>query len=233
MAGRRVRVCGADSEYMTLHIESRRQKAGKHTGLLSSWLLLPVANGRTGFTLIELLATMGIMTLISGMILANHNMFGGNVLLQNLAYDVALTIREAQVYGISVRRFGTGTESFQSGYGVHFETGNNAGTFLIFADTSDDGIYGSGELLRTITMKSGYHIQQLCTTNGSGTQFCGNTSLDILFKRPEPDAWIGANTVTCCYASAKIVVASQRGDTMSVEVYANGQISIQQTITKP
>lgn len=199
-----------------------------------AWRMLTRAQARAGFTLIELLATVGIMTLITGMILANYNTFGGNVLLQNLAYDIALTIRQAQVFGISVKR--SGATGFNAGYGVHFDMAS-PGTFVIFADASEDGMYDPGELVNAITIRSGYHLQQLCVRTGAVEDCANTTSLDILFKRPEPDAWISRNGTACitaggtCYEWAKIVAASPNGATMSVQVYANGQISIQQSIS--
>jgi hypothetical protein len=57
--------------------------------------------------------------------------------------------------------------------------------------------------------------------------------LDILFKRPEPDAGISAAGLSCllslgtCYDSARVVVASPRGDITSVVVENNGQIYVQ------
>ena len=69
---------------------------------------------RRGFTLIELLVVVAIIVVITGLILANSNKFGGQTMLQNLSYDIALSLREAQVYGISVRSnsgaFKTGME---------------------------------------------------------------------------------------------------------------------------
>jgi prepilin-type N-terminal cleavage/methylation domain-containing protein len=73
-----------------------------------------------GFTLIELLVVTAILVIVSGLVLANHSRFGGKILLQNLAYDMALSVRQAQVYGISVRQFGAGT--YSAGYGIRFST---------------------------------------------------------------------------------------------------------------
>src|SRR3989338_1063071 len=61
-----------------------------------------------GFTLIELLVVTGVIIVVSGVVLANQNKFGGQVLLQNFAYDVEISIRQAQVYGLAVARSGSG-----------------------------------------------------------------------------------------------------------------------------
>ncbi|MEN9561268.1 MAG: hypothetical protein RIQ56_541, partial [Candidatus Parcubacteria bacterium] len=61
---------------------------------------------------------------------------------------------------------------------------------------------------------------------------CSVTKLDILFKRPEPDAWISANEVSCllslgpCEESSRVILQSPRGDFLSVIVDVNGQISV-------
>ena len=73
------------------------------------------ASRQAGFSLIELLVVTGVIAVISGLMLVSNSTFGGQILLQNLAYDIALTLRQAQVYGISVQRFGT---SYGSSYGM-------------------------------------------------------------------------------------------------------------------
>ena len=82
------------------------------------------------FSLIELLVAVSIFVVISTVILANHSRFNSSVLLGALAYDLALSVREAQVFGTSVREF---SSSFQVGYGVHFEIGSPQ-LFYFFAD---------------------------------------------------------------------------------------------------
>ncbi len=197
-----------------------------------------------GFTLIELVAITAIIALITGLILVSDSAFGGKVLLENLAYDLALSVRQAQVYGISVQRFGTNTFTFNAGYGVHFDTAN-ASQYLTFADacTPADGIYTTlggacplGELVTTTQIERGFRILYLCAPAGSAYNTCTQwSSLDIVFKRPEPDAIISAGGFSCpltlgtCFDSARIVVMSPRGDKASVIVYLNGQISVEKS----
>ena len=73
-----------------------------------------------GFTLIETLAVLGIFVTITLIVFVGNNNFNNTILLTNLAYDVALTTTRAQSYGVSVKQFGTGVESFNVGYGIHF-----------------------------------------------------------------------------------------------------------------
>ena len=181
-----------------------------------------------GFTLIELLVTTSILVVITSVVLVNNARFGGAILLQSLAYDVALSVRQAQVYGISVARFGANT--FSAGYGMHFDT-TSPTTYLFFADAvSANGIYDMGELVPNgaTTIGHNYIIAALCAPAGADATSCTRVSkLDILFKRPDPDASIRADSGATLYDSGRVILQSPRGDLMSVVVQANGQISVQ------
>ena len=190
-----------------------------------------------GFTLIELLVVSAIIVIVSGIILVNNNRFGGVIQLENLAYDVALSIRQAQVYGISVQRFGSST--FSAGYGVHFDI-SSPNTYITFADAlTANGLYdcpspgtSACELVQSTTITQGYHIQALCVTPPVGAEDCTVHKVDALFVRPEPDAWISGSDTSCvlqhgtCQEGARVVLISPRGETMSVIVEANGQIAV-------
>lgn len=197
-----------------------------------------------GFTLIELLVVVAILVTITSVVLFSNNRFGGTVLLQNLAYDVALSVREAQVYGISVRSFGG---EFNFGYGMHFDT--NSQTYVLFADVyplpGGDGIYqpDQGERVKSTDIQRNYRVVKLCAPAGSSIGACVSTSglwvskLDILFKRPEPDACISADGAVkidsdgeCTQSpeeSARIVLESPRGDRRGLIIEATGQISVE------
>lgn len=196
-----------------------------------STFLQKVRSHKAGFTLIELLVVTAIIIVVSTVILANNNKFGGRVLLENFAYDLALTFRQTQVYGIAVSRF-SGNGSFNSGYGLHFSTATPT-TYVLFADaTTANGKYDpTSELVQSFLITRGYSIYQLCATK-AGVENCTYTSLDVLFQRPEPDAYISPNGASCiltqsnCQDSARVRLISPRGDTMSVVVLTNGQIAV-------
>src|SRR3989344_4450739 len=191
----------------------------------------PTASLRA-FTLIELLAVTAIIVVVSSVVLINNNRFGGVVQLENLTYDVALSVRQAQVYGISVQRSKEG--DFSSAYGMHFSI-DNPREYVLFADGgAKNGIYDdSSEDVSPYTIRSGFKVSDLCATSPQGSEACGISPLDIVFKRPEADAWISAGNNACsygsgtCAVSARIVLKSPRNDMMSVLVGANGQISVQ------
>jgi hypothetical protein len=171
-----------------------------------------------------------IFVVLSAVVLANHSRFGNVIVLQNLAHDVALAVREAQVYGIAVKGYASGGEtSFEYGYGVHFAPGVG---YELFADVNANGIWDANETVKSTTMGGGYQITSVCAPDGS----CSHDRLDILFKRPEPDACISINGVTSiddegdCTSSisrGSVVVSANSGDTATVVVESTGQISVQ------
>ena len=76
---------------------------------------------KAGFTLIELMITITIVTLVTGIVMANYSSFNSVVLLKSQAYELALDLRSAQVYGVSV---GGTTNSFRGAYGIYFDVAN-------------------------------------------------------------------------------------------------------------
>ncbi len=105
-------------------------------------------NSKGGFSIIEMVVTIGIMSLIiAGMMIANSR-YGDSLLVTNLAYDVALTAREAQAYGLSVKEWREGInlgDSFGAAYGLRFSkmdtnTAYASKKFALFNDVSENGI---------------------------------------------------------------------------------------------
>lgn len=174
-----------------------------------------------GFSLIELLVVVSIIIVISTVILARYGQFNGKVLLRNLAYDVALSIREAQVYSTS-GKIGTGSSSLN--YGVYFTSSTQ---YILFADTDGNGKYNSGEAVEVLKLKAGYTISDFCAQTAT-TDDCNITKLHITFKRPDPDAIIKTDLASSGYQSATIILHSQTGDTRTVTVTLTGQIAVQQ-----
>lgn len=168
-----------------------------------------------------------IFVILSAVVLANNSRFGNAIVLQNLAHDIALNVRESQVFGIAVRRYGDNT--FNVAYGMHFALGN---AYLLFADLNANGIWDTGETVKSTTIMGGYTIAEICTA----VDTCGFTQLDVVFKRPEPDACISMNGVVTRDGDGECVSAIERGivvvransdDEASIVLEASGQISVQ------
>ena len=186
-----------------------------------------------GFTLVELMVTIGIFVIMTALILARYNSFGTGTILTNMAYDIALTIRQAQTYGLSVKsNEGAG---FNAAYGVHFNSNlSNFKNFILFTDANGDGIYGSGDdVIASYTLKQGAKISSMCVGSGSSCDAENNAqNIDITFKRPDPKAIIcTTDTNHCNLAYAKITISSADGTSRrDIFVTKVGQISL---VTNP
>lgn len=177
-----------------------------------------------GFSVIELIVSVGMILLIMTVILINNNKQRGRILLTNLAYDMALNFREVQQYGIATRETDPSSGVFDKGYGIHFQDAGTIVTYDLFVDTDGDQEMGSGESIRTVALPSGYRISQFCG-GPAGSQTCSPTltSLDISFKRPEPDAHVVGPSAT--YSRAEITL-EYGAHTSKVTVSNTGQIAV-------
>jgi hypothetical protein len=167
---------------------------------------------------------VAIVVVMSALILIGHSKFRGNILLSNLAYDVGLSIRKAQTYGLGARESTRAGSDFETGYGIRFNIATPT-VYLLFADLDRDFVYdGGNELIETITLNQGYTVFDFCATNSSGVESCTLTTLDLIFDRPEPDAIIKSGSTI--YASARIIIQSDQGTQRTITVSASGQIAV-------
>jgi len=164
----------------------------------------------SGVTIIELLVVLAIITILAGVVVTSQSAFNKTFLLSNTAYDVALTIRSAETFGLGSRA----ATVRNAGYGVHFDA-STPGSFNLFADkypgpntachplrTGADGtepdatpgncIYDSGAnqdvLVTPFTLGNGITISNLYVNN-----MVPVTSLDIVFARPNTKTFISIN----------------------------------------
>lgn len=184
-----------------------------------------------GFTLIELLISISIFSVITTVAVFNHSEFNGSVLLTNLAYEIALSVRQAQFYGISVKQ--SSSSNFDSSYGIHIDTSTPASqtSYILFEDTP----YGAQHVrdsngttdvdTQIFSIAKGNRISKICVDGG--TSCSEATVVDITFTRPNPDAYITAGGVQGAYKSrADICVSSPQGIVRRVIVESTGQISV-------
>lgn len=179
-----------------------------------------------GFSLIELLVVTGIFAVITGVVLANNAQFNSSVLLGNAGYDIALSVRQAQVYGLSTQSY---SGDFQLGYGVHFQGSTQ---YVLFADRNNDKRYDieEDEVVQQYTLGRGHTILRFCGVKSDSTEECSDgpaalTHLDIGFLRPNPDATVTGDSPTP-YSTAKIVIQSRAEETRTITIQSTGQISV-------
>ncbi|HZS42644.1 MAG TPA: type II secretion system protein [Candidatus Paceibacterota bacterium] len=206
-------------------MEKRTTKKEK-SGLLTS---------KAGFTLVELLVVCAIFVIITAVVLARQNRFSSDIQLTNLAYQVAISIRQAQVYGLGVKGAST---NFNTGYGIDF-TAASPNTYQLIADNNQDKLYDQApspadSLVSSYQLQQGAKIDNLCVTDAYNSKTCskgGNlTSLDIFYLRPDPSSNISANgqfSGGVSYNSASITLVSSIGDRYKcVTIYQTGQVSV-------
>jgi len=183
-----------------------------------------------GFTLVELLVSIGIFTLITTVAVFNNSSFNGSLVLSNLAYEIGLSVRQAQFYGITVKQTSLDQTKFDSGYGIHFDM-NDPSTYILFEDRkppagSPDHVYNGSSVadadIEIFRISKGNSISNVCVDGN-----CVNSSVDITFVRPHPDAYIRVNGDPLTYhAQANICVISKQGTKRKVVVESTGQISV-------
>lgn len=89
-----------------------------------------------GFTLIEMLVVLAIISVIIGIVVVSQHSFDNSMILSNTAYDIALSVREAQAYGNAGHGKGSGGTLFPVSYGTGIDF--NVSTphrYILFADT--------------------------------------------------------------------------------------------------
>jgi prepilin-type N-terminal cleavage/methylation domain-containing protein len=185
-----------------------------------------------GFTLVELIVTVGIFAVITSTLLARNSKFNDETLLQNAAYEVALSIRQAQNYGINVQ--GQSGE-FDKAYGVHFL--KDSSSYVLFRDLDDppDNIYsGEKEKLEEFKLGRGYSIARICKYSGLEDP-CRNSlsgdkeGVSVVFRRPEPEAIITPSSdgkPQLSIDSVAIELVSPRAGSRFIVVQQTGQIGV-------
>ena len=180
----------------------------------------------SGFTIMEVIIVVFMTVVIASIVLFKYRDFSDSIELENAALDVALAVREAQVFGISSR--GTTTmKSFFYGYGVRFSS-TDTDSYISFIDSKNDNLWydSSNERLRSTALPQNYLINDLCViTPPSALEDCTPTTLNILFQRPNVDAII-KTAENSTSTDARIELVSPSGATTSINVSESGQIHV-------
>jgi prepilin-type N-terminal cleavage/methylation domain-containing protein len=202
-----------------------------------------------GFTLIEMLVSLAILMIIAVVVLTSHASFSNSLIVTNAAYDVALSLRQAESFGITSRGYGT---AVNAGYGVHFFS-SQPSSYILFVDDSPNscgsgstpdckvgqGSYDSGSdgIVSTYTINAGITVSRFCVYRGSVSYCTGGGShtfaLDIVFKRPNTEAELSyfkdgtlyPDSATSLNTSACITLTAPAGGSRAVAVSSVGQVS--------
>ncbi len=185
----------------------------------------------SGFTLIELMVTVGIFVFMTALLLAKYNSYYSGTIFKNQAYDVAITLRQAQSFGISVKADPGQIDNprFDAAYGVKFP-GTNVTGFELRAYGGTPPNFVEGALEKDYKLKYGAYFSQLILTQDGSSNPAYADSAFVVFQRPNPEAIICARvngTLTCnAYKYLELVMKSQDNKTKSIKINSSGQISI-------
>lgn len=206
-------------------------------------------NHQKGFSLVELLVVTLIFFILTGIVLFKQGKFSSDILITSTAYELALFLREAQVYGVGSKVNLSDPTNTRLAYGVYFSDalgGDRKAT--LFADVPNpetgnfDYVYDSEDgdiFINEIQFKREQLIDDFCGIDGSSTEVCkssGLKSLNIAFVKPDLNARVTGKTEfggTVTYINGAIIkVKSSLGDKCrTIKVNALGQISIQPVLS--
>lgn len=192
--------------------------------------LLDSSSFSKAFTLVELMVVLGIFAVLTSVVVYKYRDFNNSIILTNVAYEVGLLVRQAQVYGLSVK--GSGAGNFDNGYGVYVIRGTTRapitpGLLKLFADDGDKMYKPNDTTIDTLLLPTGYSISGLNTFNSQGN-FSGKKNASIVFVRPNPKAYIvgDGQSLSDNVPEIHIDIKSPSGATKTIIVWHTGQISV-------
>lgn len=210
-------------------------------------------NTSRGFTLVEMTIVAAIFGILTMIVVLKYGDFTSNLLVTNMAYEIALTARQAQAFGVGVRGFELdGDRGFGYPYGVFLnlddgtsETGTLARSFIFFVDRDDDlfcddGVIGGPGVSNCVCAAGDECINQFTlqrniriTSIGVGNQNfdCDTvTAAAVTFKRPSPEARIikqeGDFEDGLGFIQIKVEAPATETNPSYVLIRKNGQISV-------
>lgn len=197
-----------------------------------------------GFSLIELMVVLGIFGLLSASVMSNYSEFSVRASLDNLTHLVAVSIRQAQVYGISVSQ----ARSSFKGYGMYFSVAslNDKKNFILFSDLDSDKLF-DGAMASECTEMPECVTKTKITTGDTVSAIWAKKNTDpanavqlgevhIVFTRPNPDAVMYGKLLGSGdfeedpFADVEITLTSARGTySKEVVIWSTGQVSVEDT----
>ncbi len=196
---------------------------------------------KRAFSIVELIVVVGIFTLIMAVALWNQRELSNSVLITNLAYEIALAVREAQAYGIGVRADVAAKNStdFRSAFGIYANI-NTPEQLILFQDKNGNMQYEAnggetfvvynfknqrGNKMKTICAAHAFSIHGPCTAVSS-TKL---NEVTILFKRPNPEASFFAPQTQLATKGSVVIVLNTpaNNNCRAVVVETTGQIHIE------
>ena len=189
---------------------------------------------KRGVTLIELIVVISLVVVLTGVMLLRQRTFEGTILLKNTAYEFALSVREAQAYGVSVRR--DTADAVSGRYGIHVSLSSPESTILYSDSSVENNMYDAGEERQTNIFQTPFSVKNICVTPASGVEECANDAgskiigLEVLFIRPNPDARlyvVRSEGDPGSVSKAKVSIGTPENKNVDVVISSLGQVSVQ------
>lgn len=209
-----------------------------------------------GFTLVEMIVVLAIIVMITGIALSGQTQFDRSLTVTDTAYTVALSVRQAQTYGLSSRTYGS---TPNAGYGAHFSI-TTPTTYTLFADVisavapvascpirsgqslpddkpGDCAYQASGnEGFQNFTFGRGFKITNICGKDTANVLRCTSdgylTGIDVVFIRPNTDSVVTGlrNAGNVQLNDAQITISPPDGSAVrTVCVTKVGEVSVTAT----
>ncbi len=196
-----------------------------------------------GFTLVEVLVSTSILVVMMSVVLYNYGSFTDRLALSSAGQEIAVTIRQAQSYGLSVKELASSPGTFDSAYGTYFAL-SEPDSYYLFADVGNPAnkIFGVGngcggdatECVQKFTLRNGVRITKLCSIPTTGAPVCappssGFNQMNITFLRPSPDATIRLSNSGAFYAdpsTGQITLTSPQGAELTITIERTGQVLV-------
>jgi len=191
---------------------------------------------KKGFSLIEFFVIVTIFSIMAGITALNYREFQAEIELRNLAYDVALSIRQTQTFGISATDStmplspATAIPSDdRSIYGIYFEGSDR---LVIFQDLDKSKTFDSenDRVLSDSRIATGDIIKTICKGDSKPGTCVSSESKNLvaIFQRPFPDAVIKDNSTSTEYAYTSILLESGKKPEVQkmIELWNTGAINI-------
>lgn len=194
---------------------------------------------KKGFTLAEIMISVAIVSVIMTTVLFGYNNFSDRLSLSSSAQEIAIAIRQAQSYGLTVKESATAGQ-FTSGFGIYFDMNSDPTHYYLFVDSNANYKYdvgsgcgsGSTECVEVGTLRNNVTITNFCDATNCPPAV-GVKIMSVTFIRPNPDAAIyfyatpAGSSLASPSATGKVTLTSRKGVSTNVVVESTGQISIQ------
>ena len=184
-----------------------------------------ISSSAKGFTLVEILIVAALIGVLSSIIVARYRDFDSVSILHNMTYEVALSVREAQITTLSAGTIGGIT---QNAYGIFFTSGTNQYNIFVDNNPANNMYDGSTELVKGVTMGQGSRVSKLCVRTALGGSCTDVSSVAVIFTRPHLDTtFVTSGPSVNNVVELVVTVSSARGATSTVSVLKSSRVAIQ------